>query len=118
MRSAKRLDSRFAHIFLSDDRGEQLEADADGAACATQGGAVRRSIRVGRQVPRPQPSSQMNRGKAWRLSSAAYFHEQLNAVAMGQWAGPVRSAYGVHLVLVTDRTEGRTAAARQKRARR
>ena len=34
------------------------------------------------------------------------FPQQLNAVAIGQWAGPVRSAFGVHLVLVTSRTEG------------
>ena len=32
---------------------------------------------------------------------------KLAEVPIGQWFGPVESGYGVHLVLVEDRTEGR-----------
>jgi PPIC-type PPIASE domain len=35
------------------------------------------------------------------------FAAQLAEVSPGQWQGPVQSGYGVHLVLVSDRTEGR-----------
>jgi len=35
------------------------------------------------------------------------FAARLSELALGQWQGPVESAYGVHLVLVRERTEGR-----------
>lgn len=34
------------------------------------------------------------------------FAERLNGVAIGNWAGPIASAYGVHLVLVRGRVQG------------
>jgi len=45
---------------------------------------------------------------------AARFGEEfaagLGSIPAGQWQGPVESAYGVHLVLVEERTEGRVPA--------
>jgi len=35
------------------------------------------------------------------------FAENLAAVDPGRWEGPLRSGYGLHLVLVRERTEGR-----------
>lgn len=35
------------------------------------------------------------------------FAEQLEALPIDRWAGPVRSGYGVHLVLVRERKDGR-----------
>jgi hypothetical protein len=35
------------------------------------------------------------------------FALKLGALAPGQWQGPIESGYGVHLVLVSERTEGR-----------
>jgi parvulin-like peptidyl-prolyl cis-trans isomerase-like protein len=35
------------------------------------------------------------------------FSAKLAGVSMGQWQGPVESGYGVHLVFVAERTEGR-----------
>jgi hypothetical protein len=35
------------------------------------------------------------------------FAATLNLLSPGQWRGPVESAYGVHLVLISERTEGR-----------
>lgn len=35
------------------------------------------------------------------------FAASLGALALGQWEGPVQSGYGLHLVLVRERTEGR-----------
>jgi parvulin-like peptidyl-prolyl isomerase len=37
----------------------------------------------------------------------AAFAEQVGQLAPGQWAGPVESSFGLHLVLVRERTEGR-----------
>jgi len=36
-----------------------------------------------------------------------HFTAKLGGIAPGQWQGPVESGYGVHLVLVSERTEGR-----------
>jgi hypothetical protein len=38
------------------------------------------------------------------------FAAQLNELPPGQWQGPVESGYGVHLVFVSERTEGRLPA--------
>jgi hypothetical protein len=38
------------------------------------------------------------------------FAAKLGELSPGQWQGPVESGYGVHLVLVSDRTEGRVPA--------
>ena len=38
------------------------------------------------------------------------FAAQLGELAPGQWRGPVESGYGVHLVFVSERTEGRLPA--------
>ena len=38
------------------------------------------------------------------------FAAKLGELAPGQWQGPVESGYGVHLVLVSERTEGRLPA--------
>ncbi|MDH5426698.1 MAG: peptidylprolyl isomerase [Nitrospirota bacterium] len=38
------------------------------------------------------------------------FAASLSALVPGQWQGPIKSGYGVHLVMVSDRTEGRLPA--------
>jgi hypothetical protein len=38
------------------------------------------------------------------------FATELGKLATGEWKGPIASAYGVHLVLVSERTEGRLPA--------
>lgn len=35
------------------------------------------------------------------------FAEKLAGLPLGEWSGPIRSGYGLHLVLITDREEGR-----------
>jgi hypothetical protein len=44
------------------------------------------------------------------------FAEALVGVKPGVWAGPVKSAYGVHLVLVTEREEGKPRAFEEVRS--
>lgn len=38
------------------------------------------------------------------------FAAKLDELAPGQWQGPIESAYGLHLVFVSERTEGRLPA--------
>jgi hypothetical protein len=38
------------------------------------------------------------------------FAAKLDELSLGQWQGPVESGYGVHLVWISDRTEGRVPA--------
>jgi len=38
------------------------------------------------------------------------FAAKLGELSLGQWQGPLESGYGVHLVLVSERTEGRVPA--------
>ncbi len=35
------------------------------------------------------------------------FAKQLSRLETGKWVGPIESGYGLHLILITDRTEGR-----------
>ena len=46
------------------------------------------------------------------------FAAKLSELSPGQWQGPVESGYGVHLVLVSERTEGRCACAGGRARRR
>jgi hypothetical protein len=39
-----------------------------------------------------------------------HFAAELSGLASGRWEGPVASGYGVHLVFVSERTEGRLPA--------
>jgi hypothetical protein len=43
------------------------------------------------------------------------FADQLSELTPGQWQGPVKSGYGVHLVLISERTEGRLPAVEEVR---
>lgn len=43
------------------------------------------------------------------------FAAKLNGLSPGQWQGPIESGYGVHLVLVSKRTEGRLPALNEVR---
>ncbi len=43
------------------------------------------------------------------------FAEQIGRLKPGEWSGPIRSGYGLHLVLVTQRSEGRVPALNQVR---
>ena len=46
----------------------------------------------------------------------ASFSEAVAGLEMGVWAGPLKSAYGVHLVRVTEREEGRPRSFQELRS--
>lgn len=43
------------------------------------------------------------------------FSTALNGLSSGRWHGPIESGYGLHLVLVTERTDGRVPTLREAR---
>ena len=95
----------FTHIYFNvDRRGERAQADAI-AARATLGDRERAPEAGDRFA-----LSVDYAGKTVREVDQAFgtaFGEQLLAAPVGEWFGPVESAYGLHLVRVIDRSEPR-----------
>ena len=95
------------HVFVSEDRGdlmapaaaellERLRAEGPDADTRELGDRLMIPFAF-RDEPRRSLAVQLGAG----------FVEGLDDLPVGEWAGPVPSAYGLHLVLVRERTEGR-----------
>ncbi len=96
----------FSHIYFSvDRRGEAGESDALDALQKIRAGASPDEYGDPFMLQRDYPS-RSEREVAELFGSE--FAEALLALSPGNWQGPVRSSYGVHLVLVRERTESRT----------
>ncbi len=63
-------------------------------------GQIGDSIMLPRDIPM-SPASVINR------QFGSDFTNQLSDIATGTWQGPIRSGYGIHLVLIDERVEGR-----------
>jgi hypothetical protein len=109
-RDAFRLEPRvsFRQVYLSRDRrGDRLRADADrllGELRAADGRPD--AADLGDPLPLPSDGHDLSASEVSRLFGNA-FSERLLALAPGRWQGPVESAYGLHLVYVRERREGR-----------
>jgi len=93
----------FRHVcFRSDQRAD---AEADARAALAEDGAPEgdRLLMVGASFE-DAPRREVARVFGDR------FAEELAALPVGEWAGPVRSGYGWHLVLVASRSEGEAPA--------
>jgi PPIC-type PPIASE domain len=104
-RSEDRL--TFRHVFLSAARRpNSLEGDAEGVAAElADAGAAFDATSLGDHFLlgdefRAMPRSDMARTFGERFS------EQLFGLEQGRWQGPVASSYGLHFVLVSERTQG------------
>ena len=96
------------HVFLNGDRrGPQTEADAsdlrerlvETAAPAEAGPAFGDSFPLGHRLAR-RSQRDLDRAFGARFGAAAF------AAEPGQWTEPIESAYGLHLVQVTEREAG------------
>jgi hypothetical protein len=105
----------FRHVFVSRDRhGERAKAEATRLLEALRGGADPAVL--------GEPFLQ---GSVWSKRSAkeieatfgATFAEGAFTMKQGAWAGPIESSYGAHVVLVSDRAEGRVPALSEVRAK-
>jgi hypothetical protein len=94
----------FQHIYISrDKRGDKAVADA-GALLATLTGEESDAEIAQLGDPLPLPHSM----EAYPLREVSNlfgreFAAQLMGLRTGQWLGPVRSGYGLHLVIVDER---------------
>jgi hypothetical protein len=99
---AKSARLSFQHIYFSKEkRGDRLEADAREALAALGNGASDES--VGDPFLREHEFSDANEIE---ISSALgrEFATQIMTLPTGEWRGPVRSSYGLHLVRVSARS--------------
>jgi hypothetical protein len=106
----------FRQVFLNPQkRGDQLEADTAALlAKLTQNGAAADVSTLGDSLLLPHEfTDEPQRGVASQFGQA--FAVELSKVKPGDWRGPIQSGYGVHLVFVTARTEGRLAALNEVR---
>jgi hypothetical protein len=98
----------FSHVYLNADRrGEAVVEDARRILSE-----LRKSPSEEEAVAFGDPFLLSHRYEflpAWEVAKmfGDEFAENLAAVAPGRWAGPLRSGYGLHLVLVRERSEGR-----------
>ena len=95
----------FTHVYFNvDQRGEQAHTDA--VAVLAELGERERAPEAGDRFALSVDYA----GKTARELDQTFgpaFGEQLLAVPVGQWSGPLESAYGLHLVRVLARTEPR-----------
>lgn len=101
----------FSHVYLSPEKhGENLAREA--ARLRSQlnrtGGAADVPA-LGDSFPLDRKSAALPASEIGKLFGEK-FAAKLDELAPGQWQGPIESGYGVHLVFVTERTEGRLPA--------
>jgi hypothetical protein len=97
----------FRQVFVNRER-RGVSADADAAAILkrlTAAGPSARIDDIGDATMLPMDVELAPIRDVDRVFGAG-FAKQLDAVEPGTWSGPIRSGYGLHLVLVRERVEG------------
>ena len=95
----------FTHVYFSvDRRGAQARVDA--AAALNELGDRQRAPELGDRFALSTDYADKTVREVDQTFGAT-FGEQLVAAPVGEWSGPVESAYGLHLVRVLARTEPR-----------
>jgi hypothetical protein len=95
----------FTHVYFNvDRRGDQARADAEAVLAAL--GDRERAPEMGDRFALSVDYAGKTAREVDQTFGAA-FGEQLLEVPVGQWFGPLESAYGLHLVRVLGRTEPR-----------
>jgi PPIC-type PPIASE domain len=98
----------FRHVYLSRKRrGDTIDAAArELLVQLTTGAAATDTAALGDPFLLPHAFVLLSRNEIARLFGDA-FATQLQHLELGRWAGPLESAYGLHLVFVHERTDGR-----------
>ena len=107
----------FRQVFLSRQaRGDAVQADAVTLLAELQQAGP--AIDTGTLGDPTLLSPELTKARAGEVAAifGEGFAHQLTALAVGRWQGPVASAYGEHLVLVTARADGRVPALSEARA--
>jgi len=96
----------FRHVFLGEERGEHLQADAHELLTRLRdAGPDVDTSALGDRLLLPGEFRLETRARVSAQLGEA-FATALEEVPVGVWTGPLRSAYGLHLVLVTERAGG------------
>ena len=101
----------FTHVYLNPEkRGDNLPRDAAEllAQLSRHGGDADASA-MGDRFLLDQRFDSLPAGEVAKLFGEL-FAAKLGTLSPGQWQGPLESGYGAHLVLVSQRTEGRLPA--------
>jgi hypothetical protein len=105
-----RIESKisFRQVYLSPDkRGKSIAGDAEKMLRQlSAAGPEVDSGRLGDPLMLPQQVSFSSRSDISRLFGSR-FADTILSLEAGRWSGPIRSAYGLHLVYVRERTTGR-----------
>jgi hypothetical protein len=97
----------FRQVFVSRDR-RGAAAEADAAAILKRLAAERSSARIDTLGDATMLPADFDLAPLRDIDRTfgAGFARQLDAAELGKWTGPIRSGYGLHLVLVHERVEG------------
>ena len=102
-RYAKPAKTNFQQVYFSKERrGDKLEADAKAALEALNKGADPETMGDPSLIPHAYDSADEI------VMSATFgdnFANEISKMPEGKWCGPVGSAYGLHLILITKRSE-------------
>jgi hypothetical protein len=106
----------FRQVYLSRDRrGEQAEADARAALARLAGAGPDAEVStLGDPLLLPDDVRLSSRSEIARLFGEQFARRLLEAEPE-RWVGPIESGYGVHLVYVREREDGRTPPLREVR---
>jgi len=100
----------FRQVFFNPEkRGDQLEADTAALLAKLKRHADADISALGDSLLLPQEFTGESR-HAVTSQFGQEFAAALAKLKAGEWNGPIQSGYGAHLVLVTQRSEGRLAA--------
>jgi hypothetical protein len=97
----------FEQIYLSPaKRGDRIDADARGMLDQVRGNPQVDPARLGDQTLLPSMLSLATKAMI-NQTFGGTFADELEKLPANQWSGPVPSSYGLHLVRITERREGR-----------
>jgi hypothetical protein len=101
----------FQHVYLSRERrGDAADAAArELLAQLTTGATATDTAALGDPFLLPHAFVLLSRNEITRLFGDT-FATQLQHLELSRWVGPIESAYGLHLVFIHERTDGRLPA--------
>jgi len=100
----------FVQVYLSEERrGSETNADAMQLLEQLRARPGTDLTNVGDTLPLPAAMADANPREIGSLFGEA-FAVNLAALEVGSWQGPARSGYGIHLVRIDERVDGRAAS--------
>jgi hypothetical protein len=104
----------FRQVYLNPDRrGPAIEEDARRLLAELRGTDANPASSGDASLLAPEFTGAPRRDVAWTFGED--FAARLSALEPGTWQGPLASGYGLHLVLLRERTEGRMPALEEVR---